>query len=79
LTIDIRRLSLGHNLQPFPLCADCVPLELVVSAALLLRKNCGGEGKISVSGHHNVNEDAVYFTVQYMKAQVEALYDPSTP
>jgi hypothetical protein len=32
-------------LHPFPLCADCVPFELVVSALPLLgRKNCGGRG-----------------------------------
>jgi hypothetical protein len=28
--------------HPFPLCADCVPFELVVSDAFLGRKNYGG-------------------------------------
>jgi hypothetical protein len=28
--------------HPFSLCADCVPFELVVSAALLGKANCGG-------------------------------------
>jgi hypothetical protein len=30
----------------FPLCADFVPIELVVSAALLRRESCGGGGQI---------------------------------
>jgi hypothetical protein len=44
--IDMRRVSRPPP-HPFPLCADCVPFELVVSAALLGRKNsgCGGGGQ----------------------------------
>jgi hypothetical protein len=40
--IDMRLVSR----PPFSSCADGVPFELVVSAALLGRKNCGGGGQI---------------------------------
>jgi hypothetical protein len=34
---------------------DCAPFELVVSAALLGRQNCGGRGSNSISKFHNHN------------------------
>jgi hypothetical protein len=39
--IDMRKVDRPH---PFPLCANCVPFELVVSAARLGRKYNGGRG-----------------------------------
>jgi hypothetical protein len=47
--------------HPFPLRADCVPFELVVSAGLLGKKNCGGGGSNSTSNfhHHDINGGAV--------------------
>jgi hypothetical protein len=40
-TIDMRRVS--RPPPPFPLCADCVPFELVLSAALLYEGRTAGD------------------------------------
>jgi hypothetical protein len=58
VTIDMRIVS-RPSPPRFPLCPDCVPFELVLSAVLLWRESCGGGGqitRISVSDHHNIKE-----------------------
>jgi hypothetical protein len=61
--IDMRRLYRPPP-HPFPSCADCVPFELVASAALL-GKNYGGGGQIGFQ----------IFTTRIQMAALSTLYD----
>jgi hypothetical protein len=66
-SIDMRRLSTPPS-HPYPLCADCVPFELVVSAVILyMKEELWGEGSNNVSNfhHHNINGGAVDDTLRH--------------
>jgi hypothetical protein len=49
-TTDIQYVNVKYLDRPTPLhfslCADCVPFELVLRAALLWRESCGGGGQV---------------------------------
>jgi hypothetical protein len=48
-----RHEKIIETAPPSPLCAGCVPIELVVSVALLRRENCAGMGSNSISNFHH--------------------------
>jgi hypothetical protein len=73
-TIDTGRLP-KPLAKPFPYCADCVPVEMSISATLLICSKTAGGG--SNFDHPNIDEAAVCRI--YTTVQVEVLYGNSIP